>query len=170
VPPTATDLLGISTSWPTIKDGLEADYRLFVAAWWNKHCRPCYHPLRETYLGYFNQYIATYVASECVAGGKLTTKGFMDFLDETFGLVKLGIRARDTLQNMNGLAEGRIKAGLTPVTDDCQRLILYPESGLEVALAGGLYSAGRLLSIPSFLRDETLENMEYRPSATMGHT
>ena len=153
---TATDLLGISTSWPTIKYGLEADYRLFVLAWSEQVCRSC----AETHLGYFNQYIATYVASQCDSGGKLTSKGFRDFLDETFGLVKLGIRARDTLQNMNGLAEGRIKAGLTPVTDDCQRLILYPESGLEVALAQGLYSAGLLSRIPFNLRDDALRTLE----------
>jgi len=86
----------------------------------------------------------------------------MDFLNYSlsFDHVKLGVLARDTLQSMNALAEGRIKAGLTPVTDHCQRLILYPESGLEIALAQGLYSAGRLASIPSWARDGTLTRLE----------
>ena len=79
---TATDLLEISTSWPIIQDGLEADYRLFVLAWSEQVCRSC----AETYLGYFNQYIATYVASQCDSGGKLTSKGFRDFFVETIGL------------------------------------------------------------------------------------
>ena len=129
---------------------------------WEKYCRFCYRPIREALLGYFNQYIATYVASECVDGGKLTTKGFMDFLGDfqTFDHVKLGVLARDTLQSMNALAEGRIKAGLPPVTDDCQRLILYPESGLEVVLAQGLYSATSLSRIPSGLRDGLWRSLE----------
>ena len=86
----------------------------------------------------------------------------MDFLGDfqTFDHVKLGVLARDTLQSMNALAEGRIKAGLTPVTDHCQRLILYPESGLEIALAQGLYSATSLSRIPSGLRDGLWRSLE----------
>ena len=61
---------------------------------------------------------------------------------------------------MNALAEGRIKAGLTPVTDVCQRLILYPESGLEIALAQGLYSAIGLPNIPIHLRDAVLAGLD----------
>ena len=83
---------------------------------------------RESFEQHDWEYVAVYVASECLAGKELTTGRFRSFLDRTFGPTILSSAER-VIQEMKAVAV------LSPPREACMRPYMYPETPAEGQLA-----------------------------------
>jgi len=111
--------------------------------------------VRDAYLGHFDAYAATYVASECVDEKKPSPEAFRAFVRETVfheEVVKLvSAVAERAVQRMIEIAERHIAAGSSPLERECMRPYVYPVSGAEAALAVGLIGTVSAASLtPAF--------------------
>jgi hypothetical protein len=143
------DVLEAPLYWPTIEDHKmvilpkDPGGSMYLRASWRRA------------IDQFDEYAATYVASECLVGGELSSEGFGAFVDGAFNGVssRLWVPARDAIREIIARAEVRLESGLPLVKERCERPFLYPASGAEALLAGSLYNAATIQSVPLELQD-----------------
>jgi hypothetical protein len=144
--------------WPTIEDHNIVILPKFVGTGATK-------AVGTRLIDAFDQYAATYVASECLAGEQLTSERFRNFVASTMGYQseeKLAVFAHNAIQKLISKSEARFKSGLSSAEEICEHPYLYPATGAEVTLAVGLNKALTTGCIPLHLQDAHASVVERR--------
>lgn len=156
LPTPTTDVILKAMVRERLIEALSGEYRVFLYGQVPGFGQ-VYSQLRKAVEGRDWEYVAVYVASECLAERELTKEGFRLFLSRTFSLYASGeapivSTALSVTQEMNREAQ-RQSEGSSPVAKPCMRPYMYPDTVEEAQLAVNLVRVPTSESIAPRLRD-----------------